>query len=76
MSSNSITTPKQAPQSMALNFILGGASGCTATLFIQPLDMVKVRIQLLSELGRKNVGFLTVGKELVAENGFKYLFSS
>jgi solute carrier family 25 (mitochondrial oxoglutarate transporter), member 11 len=74
MSSNSITAPKQAPQSMALNFILGGASGCTATLFIQPLDMVKVRIQLLSELGRKNVGFLTVGKELIAENGFKYLY--
>jgi solute carrier family 25 (mitochondrial oxoglutarate transporter), member 11 len=74
MSSNSTTAPKQAPQNMALNFALGGMSGCTATLFIQPLDMVKVRIQLLSEMGRKNVGFLSVGKELIAENGFKYLY--
>jgi len=73
MSSNS-APKKQAPQSMALNFILGGLSGSSATLCIQPIDMIKVRIQLLSEMGRKNVGFLTVGKELIAENGFKYLY--
>ena len=61
-------------QSMALNFALGGLSGSTATLCIQPLDMIKVRIQLLSEQGRKNLGFLSVGKEIVKDNGFLYLY--
>lgn len=32
-----------------LPFALGGASGMTATCFIQPVDMVKVRIQIKSE---------------------------
>lgn len=34
---------------VVLPFALGGASGMTATCFIQPVDMVKVRIQIKSE---------------------------
>ena len=30
------------------NFALGGMSGMVATCFIQPIDMIKVRIQILS----------------------------
>jgi solute carrier family 25 (mitochondrial oxoglutarate transporter), member 11 len=33
----------------SLPFILGGMSGITATCFIQPMDMIKVRIQIKSE---------------------------
>lgn len=32
-----------------LPFIIGGMSGCTATSIIQPMDMIKVRIQIKSE---------------------------
>lgn len=32
-----------------LPFAIGGASGMTATCFIQPIDMVKVRIQIKNE---------------------------
>jgi len=30
------------------NFAIGGMSGMVATCFVQPIDMVKVRIQVLS----------------------------
>ena len=73
-SSAQSSAPKQPAQSMVLNFALGGISGSTATLFVQPIDMIKVRIQLYSELGKKNVGFLGVAKDLVKENGFLYLY--
>lgn len=60
--------------STILNFALGGISGCTATLFIQPIDMVKVRIQLLSEQGIKITNPITVGKQIVKTDGFLYLY--
>lgn len=34
-------------------FIIGGLSGCIATCCIQPVDMVKVRLQLAGEGGAK-----------------------
>ena len=33
---------------MVGNFAVGGVSGMVATCFVQPIDMVKVRIQILS----------------------------
>ena len=59
---------------MLLNFALGGISGSFATLCIQPLDMIKVRIQLLSELGHKNLSPIKIGKDIVKEHGFGYLY--
>jgi solute carrier family 25 oxoglutarate transporter 11 len=56
------------------NFLFGGISGSTATLIIQPIDMIKVRIQLLSELGHKNLNPLTVGKEIIKKNGYMSLY--
>lgn len=61
-------------QNMALNFALGGISGSFATLCIQPLDMIKVRIQLLSEQGHKNISPITVGKDIIKQHGFLYLY--
>ena len=72
MSNKTANSPPK--QSMVWNFALGGISGSTATLFIQPIDMIKVRIQLLSEMGKKNIGFLSVGKDIIGEHGFKYLY--
>lgn len=67
-----------------LPFALGGASGMTATCFIQPVDMVKVRIQIKSEeLSRlKHEGKGTGGsvspfvviKEIMATGGAKTFY--
>ncbi len=42
---------KQTPFQIALPFLLGGAAGSFSTCIIQPIDMVKVRLQLSGELG-------------------------
>lgn len=73
MSSNKAHTP-QSRKNMILNFALGGISGSFATLCIQPIDMVKVRIQLLSEQGVKNVSPIKVGKDIIREHGAGYLY--
>jgi solute carrier family 25 oxoglutarate transporter 11 len=67
------TAPKKQPSTI-LNFALGGISGSTATLFIQPIDMIKVRIQLLSELGHKNLNPFKVGKEIMQKDGLFSLY--
>lgn len=67
--SNTKPSVKKEP-SMALNFFFGGLSGCIATLVIQPIDMVKVRIQLASESG-KAVNPIQVTKEVYNSNGLK-----
>lgn len=69
------TTSAPPKQSLILNFALGGTSGCMATLVVQPLDMIKVRIQLYSEQGRKKLGFLKVARELIKKDGFSYLYT-
>lgn len=60
---------KPAPQlspvwKAAKPFVNGGLSGMAATCIIQPIDMVKVRIQI----GAKG-GPLTVAKEIIAKDG-------
>ncbi|KAJ3239528.1 hypothetical protein HDU81_005755 [Chytriomyces hyalinus] len=49
--SNTASTQSAAPSawSVVQPFVLGGASGMVATAVIQPVDMVKVRIQLAGE---------------------------
>jgi len=56
-------------------FVLGGASGMFATVCIQPMDMVKVRIQLAGE-GQKGKGAspFTIGRDIVAKEGFGALY--
>ena len=54
--------------SLILNFITGGLSGMCATTIIQPIDMVKVRIQLRGESGG-NTSPISVSKEILAEDG-------
>jgi solute carrier family 25 oxoglutarate transporter 11 len=54
-------------------FMIGGASGMFATTIIQPIDMVKVRIQLKSEKFGKsaNVSPVTIFNE-ITNNGKNY----
>lgn len=65
---------KQSSGGTILNFVLGGISGSTATMVVQPIDMVKVRIQLLSEQRIKNPNPIKIAKEIIAKNGFLSLY--
>lgn len=57
-------------------FILGGLSGMFATCIIQPMDMVKVRIQLAGEGGAKgNTNPFSVGAAIIKKDGFLALYT-
>ena len=59
----------------ALPFIIGGSSGCVATCCIQPIDMVKVRIQLAdSSSGVKPTPY-RIAKAIVAQGRVLDLYS-
>jgi len=61
----------------ALPFINGGLAGMFATVCIQPIDMIKVRIQLAGEGSRGGVrpSALQVGKDIIAAGRFFDLYS-
>ena len=52
-------------------YLIGGFSGCTATMIVQPVDMLKVRIQIKSEqLGKgANVSPFSMIKEIYSTGG-------
>lgn len=56
-------------------FLVGGASGMFATVCIQPIDMVKVRIQLSGEGGAKGGGALTILKDCIKNEGIMGLYT-
>lgn len=71
--------PAKKPQSTWSTiepFAFGGLSGMFATCCIQPIDMVKVRIQLMGEGGKSNVSAnpFAVGAKIVREDGFLSLY--
>jgi solute carrier family 25 oxoglutarate transporter 11 len=47
--------PAPAQQSRAGKFVMGGLSGMIATCFVQPMDLIKNRMQLSGEGGGKKV---------------------
>lgn len=56
--------------SLFWNFLTGGLSGMCATTIIQPIDMVKVRIQLRGE-SKGNKSPFDVAREIHSEGGAK-----
>lgn len=46
------------------NFIIGGLSGMIATTIIQPIDCVKVQIQVRSEKGGQKLSPFTIAREI------------
>jgi len=62
---------------MALPFVNGGAAGMVATTIIQPIDMVKVRLQLAGEgvkAGPRPTAF-SVTKEIIAAGKVRDLYT-
>lgn len=74
-------TPQDPSSSKALRavlpFLVGGLSGISATLCIQPIDMVKVRLQLAGEGARGGVKPtpLSVANQVISEAGFLGLYN-
>lgn len=60
-------------------FVFGGMSGMFATSCIQPIDMIKVQIQLQGEAGNKiqvqSKNPLVIGTHIVRTNGAKALYA-
>jgi len=72
--SNTTPAPAKADTFRAVaNFLIGGGSGMVATCFVQPIDMVKVRIQILAgENPGKKFSPFSVAKEIwTKEHGLK-----
>ena len=62
-----------------LHFMIGGFSGMFATIIIQPIDTLKVQIQILSEKGgksmsRQNKSMFWVLKEIHNKKGLFILY--
>lgn len=58
-------------------FIIGGISGMVATCVVQPIDTVKVRIQILGEKAKgsgMSTNPLTVGRKILTEEGVGALY--
>jgi len=58
-----------------MNFLIGGLSGCFATCVIQPVDYIKVQIQVKSEMGIKGLGPIGILKETLQTHGFRTLYT-
>ena len=57
------------------NFMIGGAAGMFATCIVQPIDYVKVQIQIRGASGSKgSLNPIVVAKEVIAGQGFKELY--
>ena len=77
-------TPTPAPKrdssawDVVRPFVIGGLSGMFATTCIQPIDCVKVRIQILGEAAKSgeksSTNPLAVGRKIIAEEGVAALY--
>jgi len=63
---------------LVIPFMIGGISGAIATSVIQPLDTLKVQIQIVSEqIGRSKthqLGAVTIFSKIRNEKGFQVLY--
>lgn len=76
--SNPTTTAKTVPAapSRIKNFAVGGISGMIATTFVQPVDIVKVRIQILAgENPGVKYGPLGVARSVASEGGIRAFYA-
>ncbi|CAM9495477.1 unnamed protein product [Ectocarpus sp. 4 AP-2014] len=56
------------------NFVVAGASGMSAWVFIHPADLIKTRMQLLGD-SKKGATAVSVGKDLVKNEGVTALYA-
>ncbi|CAN8065355.1 unnamed protein product [Agarophyton chilense] len=74
MSSRTSTT-RQATIPKYLQFVFGGSAGMAATCVVQPIDLIKTRMQLATaNPGVLNQGFVTTFQSVAATEGFTGLY--
>jgi solute carrier family 25 oxoglutarate transporter 11 len=59
---------------LAQPFAIGGLAGSLATCVIQPIDMIKVRIQLVGETAGASKSPFVIGAGIVHNGGFRALY--
>lgn len=59
----------------AVKFLFGGIAGMGATCVVQPLDLIKNRMQLLGAEGVKGVSSLDVVKQVIKREGITALYN-
>jgi solute carrier family 25 oxoglutarate transporter 11 len=65
--------PKTIPN--GIKFLFGGLSGMGATLFVQPLDLVKTRMQVAKTSGSAKPSTLSVISGVIKNEGFTTLYN-
>lgn len=55
-------------------FVTGGLAGCLATTVVQPVDMIKVRIQLASDVAGSAKSPFTIARQMVKNEGILSLY--
>ena len=66
-------TPSQKRWRAAEPFLTGGFSACFASFCVQPIDLIKTRIQVLGKGANASPFYLA--KDLIAKEGFMKLYS-
>merc|ERR1739848_407975 len=70
---SSSNQPATIPKSV--KFLFGGSAGMAATCFVQPLDLVKNRMQVMKSDGGKRPSSLTVISNVVKNEGLFTLYN-
>jgi solute carrier family 25 oxoglutarate transporter 11 len=74
-SSSSDQGQKQVMVPNAVKFLFGGISGMGATCVVQPLDLIKNRMQLMGAEGTKKATSVQVIKRVIKSEGFFSLYN-
>lgn len=69
--------PKQKTLPPWVNFVVGGLSGMGATLFVQPIDLIKTRMQLQGAGGaaREHKNFVSAFVKVAQTEGFTGMYN-
>jgi len=69
MTSSSPPAPQTTWVDSVSPYVIGGLSGMTATSCIQPIDTVKVRIQIKGEAGQKGISPFVIARDILSKEG-------
>jgi solute carrier family 25 oxoglutarate transporter 11 len=70
-----MAAPPQKTMPNYIKYMFGGSAGMGATLFVQPLDLLKNRMQLQGEGGRQRVSSFQAMRNVIAKEGVLALYN-
>jgi len=69
-----MSTEKKFKPSRGMQFVFGGVAGMMATSIVQPVDLIKTRMQLSGEGKKSSVSTFSVAKNIIKQEGAKNLY--